>query len=66
MPKRIDKPNSLREINEFNWNEFSENCVAAKYVLVVGSQAMLSKVQNKDADGDSTKLLFNLKKKILI
>lgn len=60
MPKRIDKPNSLREINEFNWNEFSENCVAAKYVLVVGSQAMLSKVQNKDADGDSTKLLFNL------
>lgn len=60
MPRRIDKPNSLKETNEFNWNEFSENCVAAKYVLVVGSQAVLSKEQNKEADGDSTKLLFNI------
>ena len=59
MPRRIDKPNSAKETNEFNWNEFSENCVAAKYVLVVGSQAILNKEYNVEAEGDSTQLLFN-------
>lgn len=60
MPRKVDKPNTTEVVNEFNWKEFSEDCVAAKYVLVVGSQAILSKESNVEADGDSTKLLYNL------
>ncbi len=59
MPRRIDKPTTMEVTNEFNWNEFSEDCVASKYVLVVGSQAILNKEQNHKANGDSTQLLFN-------
>ena len=60
MPRKVNKPNTTEETNEFNWNDFSEDCVAAKYVLVVGSQAILNKEYNLDAYGDSAKLLFNL------
>ena len=60
MPRKVDKPNTVEVNNEFNWREFSEDCVAAKYVLVVGSQAVLNKENNKEAGGDSTMLLYNL------
>lgn len=56
------KPNERRNSrdSDFTWEQFAKDCLLNKYVLVVGSEAVLSESVNAEADGDSKKLLFDL------
>lgn len=56
------KPNEQRASREtgFTWDQFAKDCVLNKYVLVVGNEAVLNRIVNPEAGGDSLKLLLNL------
>jgi len=56
------KPNEqrIRHDGDFTWEQFAKDCVLNKYVLVVGSEAVLNRDVNTDAKGNSQKLLFDL------
>lgn len=59
MPiKKATKPGAQDANKEFTWDNFCKDCCDGKYVLVIGSDAILSKDENPSACGDSTKLLF--------
>lgn len=72
MPiKKATKPGLQVANREFTWDNFCKDCCDGKYVLVIGSDAILSKDENPSACGDSTRLLFeytkdHLKEKYLI
>lgn len=60
MPeKKITKPGTVAIERDFTWDRFVKDCANNKYVLVVGNEAVLNKDKNKDANGDSLKLLFD-------
>lgn len=63
MPK-ITRPNQVVKTNTsdrpFSWSDFAKDCVKGEYVLVVGSEAILNRKENPEAEGDSSKLLFNI------
>ena len=56
------KPNEqrIRHDGDFTWEQFAKYCLLNKYVLVVGSEAILNRDVNPEAEGDSMKLLFDL------
>lgn len=56
------KPNEqrIRRDNDFTWEQFAKDCLLNKYVLVIGSEAVLNRNVNPEAGGDSMKLLFDL------
>ena len=56
------KPNEqrIRHDNDFTWEQFAKDCLINKYVLVVGSEAILNRDVNPEAEGNSMKLLFDL------
>lgn len=56
------KPNEqrLRRDSDFTWDQFAQDCVLNKYVLVVGNEAVLNRNVNPEAEGDSLKLLLGL------
>lgn len=62
MPQKINRPNEQRNRagGDFTWEQFAKDCLLNKYALVVGSQAVLNRDVNTEADGDSMRLLFNL------
>ncbi|MCH5310346.1 MAG: toll/interleukin-1 receptor domain-containing protein [Prevotella sp.] len=61
MPeKKVTKPGIGSVESQFNWDRFVKDCVNNKYVLVIGNEAVLNKDKNQEANGDSSKLLFNL------
>lgn len=60
MPgKKVTKPNSESSDIKFTWDNFARECINNNYTLVIGSEAVLNKEQNIEANGDSLKLLFN-------
>lgn len=61
MAKRIYKPNDmqLQENCNFNWESIIHNVTNGQYVLVLGSEVMLSRNIEEKAAGDSEKLIFN-------
>lgn len=60
MPgKKVTKPNAETSEISFTWDNFAKECINNKYTLVIGSEAVLNKEHNTDANGDSLKLLFN-------
>ncbi|MCH5175215.1 MAG: hypothetical protein J1F40_04960 [Prevotellaceae bacterium] len=66
MPeKKATKPGISSVESQFNWDRFVKDCVNNKYVLVIGNEAVLNKDKNQEANGDSSKLLFNLTTKEL-
>ena len=68
MAKKATRPSDRTDSSQsvFNWDTFISNVINGKYVLVLGSEIMLSKSQNEECDGDSTKLIFNSVKEQLI
>lgn len=68
MAKKATRPgDSYSSLHsEFHWDTFIHNVINGKYVLVLGSEIMLSKEQNVECDGDSTHLIFNAVKDYLI
>ena len=68
MAKKVTRPIDIMNVNpsEFRWETFVSNVINGKYVLVLGSEIMLSKTKNTECDGDSTRLLFNCVKEDLI
>lgn len=56
------KPNEqrLRRDGDFSWQQFAKDCLLNKYVLVVGSSAILNRDVNPEAEGNSQRLLFDL------
>ena len=68
MAKKVTKPIDVLNVNpsEFQWETFISNIVNGKYILVLGSEIMLSRTEIAECDGDSTKLLFNSVKEDLI
>ena len=68
MAKKATRPKDGSNYNhcEFNWDRFISNVIGGKYVLVLGSEIMLSKDQNVDCDGDSTRLILNSVKDYLV
>lgn len=62
LPK-ITKPGMQVAESEFTWENFCKTCCEGNYILVVGSEAVLSKDENISANGDSAKLLFECTKK---
>ena len=56
------KPNKqqIRRDSDFIWEQFAKDCVNNRYVLVIGSEAILNKNVNPEAEGNSMKLLFDL------
>ena len=66
MPeKKVTKPGTESIEIDFTWEGFVKDCVNNKYVLVIGNEAVLNKDKNKEANGDSLKLLFNWTKEYL-
>ena len=66
MPeKKVTKPGTESIERDFTWERFVKDCVNNKYVLVIGNEAVLNKDKNKEANGDSLKLLFNWTKDYL-
>lgn len=61
MPVRT-KPNEqhIRRDSGFTWEQFVKDCILNKYTLVVGSEAVLNRSVNPEAEGDSLKLLLGL------
>lgn len=59
MAKKITKPTNMVDSGTFTWDNFSSRCINGEYVLVVGSEAVLDKNQNTEANGDSKRLLFD-------
>ena len=59
VPTKPNKPGIQRN-GDFTWEQFARDCVLNKYVLVVGSDAVLARDVNPEAGGDSMKLLFDL------
>lgn len=68
MAKKVYKPTDTNTINSvaFNWNSFVHDVVNGKYILVLGSEIMLSKDTNKECNGDSSTLVLNDVKEALI
>lgn len=64
----ITKPNEqrVRRRDEFSWQHFAEDCLHNKYILVVGSEAILNRTYNSDAQGNSMSLLLQLAKDQLV
>lgn len=56
------KPNEqrVRHEGDFTWEQFAKDCLLNKYVLVIGSEAILNRDVNPEAEGNSMKLLFDL------
>lgn len=56
------KPNEQRnqEQIDFTWEQFAKDCVNNKYALVIGSEAVLNKNVNPEAEGNSLRLLYDL------
>lgn len=56
------KPNEqrIRRDSDFTWQQFAKDCLLNKYALVVGSEAILNRDVNPEAEGNSLKLLFDL------
>ena len=56
------KPNEqrVRHDNDFTWEQFAKDCLLNKYVLVVGSESVLNRDVNPEAEGNSLRLLFDL------
>ena len=56
------KPNErhIRLDSDFTWEQFAKDCMLNKYVLVVGSEALLNRNSIPEAEGNSMKLLFDL------
>ena len=68
MAKKLIKPIDILNDNpiDFHWDTFIHNIINGKYILVLGSEIMLSKNENVECNGDSTRLLFNSVKDDLI
>ena len=56
------KPNEphKRRDSDFTWEQFAKDCLLNSYVLIVGSETVLNRNVNPEAEGNSQKLLFNL------
>ena len=56
------KPNEqrIRRDSDFTWEQFAKDCVLNRYVLLIGSEAVLNRNLNPEAQGDSLKLLYDL------
>lgn len=56
------KPNEqhVRHDGDFTWEQFAKDCLLNKYALVIGSEAILNRDVNPEAEGNSMKLLFDL------
>lgn len=56
------KPNEqrVRHEGDFTWEQFAKDCLLNKYVLVIGSEAILNRDVNPEAEGNCMKLLFDL------
>lgn len=69
MAKKPNKPTDKKLIHsDFIWDSFIESVVKGEYILVLGSQVVLSKENESvaNANGDSMQLLFNYVKEDLI
>lgn len=56
----LTKPNEQHiHYNEFNWEQFANDCVCNKYALIVGSEAVLNRDRNHEAEDYSQKLLYD-------
>lgn len=68
MAKKTTRPIDVLNADsvEFKWETFIPNIINGKYVLVLGSEIMLSKELNVECAGDSTRLIFNCVKDNLI
>lgn len=69
MAKKPNKPTDKKLINsDFIWDSFIESVVRGEYILVLGSQVVLSKEKDSvaSANGDSMQLVFNYVKDDLI
>ena len=68
MAKKITKPNEARQQQSsvFNWDTFIHNVTNGGYVLVLGSEIMLSKSSVEGCDGNSKKLIFDDVKDLLV
>jgi len=66
--KIVTKPIDVMSVKneDFTWESFIPNILKGKYVLVLGSDIMLSKEKNVECDGDSNRLIFNCVKENLI
>lgn len=57
----LTKPNEQHiHRDEFNWEQFANDCVCNKYALILGSEVILNRDINTEFDGNSQKLLFDL------
>ena len=61
MPSlKVTKPNTTSANAESDWwKGFANDCIRNRYVLVIGSESVLNKAKNQEAQGDSLRLLFN-------
>ena len=68
MAKKTDKPGEYnRQQNiTFSWDSFIRNLTEGQYILVLGSEIMLSKSLNDNYNGDSYRLIFDYVKENLI
>lgn len=69
MAKKPNKPTDKKLIHsDFIWDSFIESIVKGEYILVIGSQVVLSKENESVAssNGDSMQLVFNYVKEHLI
>ena len=55
------KPNEQKHLpsGDFTWEQFAKDCVLNKYILVVGSEAVLNKTHKPFANGNSSEFLFD-------
>lgn len=56
------KPNEkrTRRDGDFTWEQFAKDCLLNRYVLVVGSEVLLNRNVNPEAEGNSQNLLLEL------
>ena len=61
MAKKVSKPSDSRISNSghFSWDSFIHSVTNGNYVLVLGSEVMLSKTIDGNYNGDSTNLIFD-------
>lgn len=56
--KKPNEPHTA-PMGDFSWEQFAKDCVMNKYVLVLGSEAVIDKDHCQGMDGDSTNLLLD-------
>lgn len=62
------KPGDMNRLQDepFNWDVFVHNLTNGSYILLLGSEVMLSKELGDGSDGDCNKALFNALRSVLI